>query len=170
MLKAVFGDFKLGVIRHCGRRIGAALYADQGPARKLDVNRARGYRRFLRRRFGGSRQPNRQQSRRCRCTWLDQLTSLKCPPPLENLVGIYPVRSRHQRHTGTRLKRQLHNLPLLRHRTPPTDTAFLACTLDIRHDDIVELVPKPIPEGKTRLRHTGCRGDQVLLGCERGGY
>src|SRR5215469_2714650 len=50
---------------------------------------------------------------------LDQLAPLKCPPPLEYLVGVHAMRPGHFGDTGATFQSQLHNLPLLGHRSPP---------------------------------------------------
>ncbi len=47
------------------------------------------------------------------CTGFDQLTLLKSPSPLEDLVGVHAMCPGHLGDTGARFQRQLHNLTLL---------------------------------------------------------
>ena len=48
-----------------------------------------------------------------RCAGLVQFATLKRATPLEDLVRVHTVRSRHLGNTGARLQRQLHDLKLL---------------------------------------------------------
>src|SRR5450631_1207030 len=66
----------------------------------------------------------------------DQLTPFKCPPPLEYLIGVHARRPGHFCHTGARLHRQLHNLSLLRNRSPPAGQTSRTRFVFLKHQAI----------------------------------
>ena len=73
---------------------------------------------------------------------------LKRTPPLEHLVRVHPVRSRHLRHARARLQRQLYNPPLLCNRPKSAYATSRSRFLCMIHDAIVGLTPEAMPEGK----------------------
>ena len=97
-------------------------------------------------RLASRRYRNRKQIRG-RSGRLGQLANLEGTTPRKYLVRVYPVCPRHQRHTGARLHRQLHNPTLLRNRTKSADATFRSLCLN--QDNIVRLKPAGMPEGKT---------------------
>jgi hypothetical protein len=75
------------------------------PPGKLDVYRACPvYRRRLCRLVRSIARTRYRDWNQCRAC-LDQLTSLECTPPLEYLVCVHTVSTRHRRHTCTRFER-----------------------------------------------------------------
>src|SRR6266702_5761045 len=137
------------------RRISAALHADHRPAWKLDVDRTERRRLLLHTSFPYlrlTRSSYRDWKQSCGCcNRLRQLATLEGTPPGKYLVGVHPVCPRHQRHTRTRLKRQLDNAPLLCNRTKSANPAFRSFCLN--HDQMVRLMPEMAPEGNfERLR------------------
>ncbi len=91
-----------------------------------------------------TRYADRQQ---CRIR-LDELSLFKGATPLEHLVGVEPERTSNLSYARLRLHRQLHNVSLLRYRSPPADLTPGAHLLGITHAQMI------IPAASLRQRDT----------------
>ncbi len=97
-----------------------------------------------------TRYADRQQ---CRIR-LDELSLFKGATPLEHLVGVEPERTSNLSYARLRLHRQLHNVSLLRYRSPPADLTPGAHLLGITHAQMI------IPAASLRQRDTPYAYDQ----------